>query len=912
MVYFTIMSKLSGPISKIRKLFFETHIHLPNNIKYMCFYSLFAYFFIFGTKIAYANPLITIGLKAAGWFGLDEIVSALKTLALIALLISLIGAFAWLTGNLFDIAIDATILNFTKYLGNASDAESIMSAIHIIWEVSRDLANIIIIGVFVYIAISKILGINKRKEFEKMIVSLLSVALLINFSFFFAQTVIDISNWTAVQIYNATVPTSNDGSIILSETIASHMPGVGLGPLEIYKQSIDTDMSIKDVLKILPTMAISILLTLLMGILFLRMAFMLIYRWVILVILMTTSALAFVAMIIPKLEKYWEYWYKGLIYNAVSAPLLLLLLWAVALLNLAVSKTFQIFNKEANLEMLNENPSLLQAFVTWVLGALFMLGLVWGAIRVATTLSRYTTESVGKLGEYINNGLGRIEGLGYRPVFGAMGYVGRNTLGRGFSHMGDTFTELSATTKSKVGQKLYGYLGDKFNNLGKKGYDIRSSGFIQSQLQKAGIKYTGNAIRDGFAQLEKKAQEAQERRDKEYTQKQNDAIRESGAVEEQKENERRERELKQQKEQMENEKREMERKIEQQKSQLSETREQIEKEQTTQKELKEQAKRIGDDLRKKTMEKTSFEESKRKIKSSLDEQKSNILKALGIENETSINYETDEIDKMIERKINEFQEKLNQYESATDDDASDAKEDHIKDLHTKINELQQYKDNLQTFRNINEFGNINEQIQKSQQREADLERRAHKLYYKINESVRAVEEQKQAINSISQNLKHIYGEQQAFNDMLKERVKKYPEMRDLRDPNINQETLNALIKQRQKLLDLKNIQTNGLTDKQQKTLDHINKRLAEHAKYQSRLEKAIEKHRQYIMASADELRRKTEEEKILEKIKQLGLQPENTASKTARIRTDVAQADAQTESAVKKINEERKEEEENK
>ena len=69
------------------------------------------------------------------------------------------------------------------------------------WTIVRDLSNIFFILILLYIAIKMILGLGGA-EVKKMIVNVIIVALLINFSMFFTQVVIDSSNILALIFYN--------------------------------------------------------------------------------------------------------------------------------------------------------------------------------------------------------------------------------------------------------------------------------------------------------------------------------------------------------------------------------------------------------------------------------------------------------------------------------------------------------------------------------------------------------------------------------------------------------------------------------------------------------------------------------------------------------------------------------------
>ena len=71
------------------------------------------------------------------------------------------------------------------------------------WQVTRDFANIFFILILLFIALSLVLDIEiGHANPKKMLATLVMVALVINFSFFITEVVIDISNSLALVFYN--------------------------------------------------------------------------------------------------------------------------------------------------------------------------------------------------------------------------------------------------------------------------------------------------------------------------------------------------------------------------------------------------------------------------------------------------------------------------------------------------------------------------------------------------------------------------------------------------------------------------------------------------------------------------------------------------------------------------------------
>ncbi len=69
------------------------------------------------------------------------------------------------------------------------------------WTTARDLANMFFILILIYVAVTIMLSADTGKTMN-MLVRVLLIALVINFSFFITRVVIDAGNFTATQFYN--------------------------------------------------------------------------------------------------------------------------------------------------------------------------------------------------------------------------------------------------------------------------------------------------------------------------------------------------------------------------------------------------------------------------------------------------------------------------------------------------------------------------------------------------------------------------------------------------------------------------------------------------------------------------------------------------------------------------------------
>src|SRR3989344_1427044 len=258
----------------------------------------------------------------------------------------LITLTAWLlqiAGIVFNWLLYYTVVAFGAENGFLTP--KVLDAINATWTVFRDIANILIIGLFTFIAISTILG-NHEFGAKKMLAKALIIAVLINFSLLFTKMIVDVSNFTAYQFYAAaggtigvTKPADSGGTLSFKQD--------GIGGTFIKFLGVTSISDTFDKLKSGADAQDSGWITLLHGLfgatmllatalVFLYGSFLLVSRAILIVFLLITSSLAFAAYLLPKSIQGsygWSTWWNSLVKTAVFAPLLMMFLWAT--INLA-------------------------------------------------------------------------------------------------------------------------------------------------------------------------------------------------------------------------------------------------------------------------------------------------------------------------------------------------------------------------------------------------------------------------------------------------------------------------------------------------------------------------------------------------------------------------------------------------
>lgn len=363
--------------------------------------------------------------------GLNATFSVIGTL-----FISLSGLFALIAGMIFDALIQWTVVDLIQNL----EASGIMPAVHIVWTAFRDIANILIIGMFVFIAISIIVGLKRFGE-KQMIARVLVVAVLINFSLLFTNLIVGSSNFVS--------------SVFYKESLAGVGSTVGTGPKDIltnqnaqtaknttgiagaflsrmgFASLWNTPKLLTDLFKVgynnnSTTLLIGFSLMasvflIMIALFFLYGSFLVLSRAVLLIFLMITSSLAFASYLLPdqmnKTGYGWSKWWESLIGAALFGPLLMILLWASLVLLQAPA------TKRGNVSLVDfiQNPGDQNGWIAIIM-LLFTTGFLYASFKIASNVA-------GGIGGFNYAAMGPAMLAGWSARLAAFG--AQQSLGRG-------------------------------------------------------------------------------------------------------------------------------------------------------------------------------------------------------------------------------------------------------------------------------------------------------------------------------------------------------------------------------------------------------------------------------------------------------------------------------------------------
>jgi len=389
-------------------------------------------------------------------------------------LISLGAQFVIWTGSIFNYFIEHLITKFSVTLQSLG----IMEGIDVVWTAFRDVANIALIGLFVFLAINIILGIKSYGE-KKTVAKVLIIAVLLNFSLLFTKVIIDSTNFVAYQFYKSAGLPENSSSAESGGVADAFLAAAGITTIGDTAAGLKTLSDSKGTATALGFTVVAIFLLFMMIGLFVYGAFQVIARSIFLVFLMVVSPLAFVSWIVPanKVEMTWSKWWQSLISAAFFAPLFMMALWASMML------LQQIAQRRGNTSLgeFFTNGSANTDAWSIIFVYCFAVGLLYASIKFASTFS----SSIAGYGYAAS-----IAGLPFLSTLAvgnrALRFAGRQTFGKAGMDAHDTLRKNAALAEDgSWRQWLYGRGAQGFQGLAKRDFDAMGVKKVGDKLTKA-------------------------------------------------------------------------------------------------------------------------------------------------------------------------------------------------------------------------------------------------------------------------------------------------------------------------------------------------------------------------------------------------------------------------------------------
>lgn len=231
---------------------------------------------------------------------------------LLTVVLTFTGKLLSISGTLFAMIVDVN--NFKAVFYGATLYE--------VWKLVRDFLNIAFILVLLYSAFCTILQIESY-NYKKILLKLVIMALLVNFSFPITRFIIDASN---VLMYTII-------STLFGATINSQFANITHGG------GIDAILALNSSASI-PNLLAAIVFVFILAITLLAIGILLVIRLVVLAMLLIFSPLAFVATIFPDTGGYSSKWWDNLFKYSFFGPIMLFVIY-IATQMLAAASTLR-------------------------------------------------------------------------------------------------------------------------------------------------------------------------------------------------------------------------------------------------------------------------------------------------------------------------------------------------------------------------------------------------------------------------------------------------------------------------------------------------------------------------------------------------------------------------------------------
>lgn len=279
----------------------------------------FAFIFVVGfTDSTNAASSFTQSVDSTTTKGIGVLTEAIGTPVLAAMNVLLYAVFAFfgllliIAGVLLDWAINPT--NFALIMN--------MGAIKTIWITVRDFLNLFFIMVLLFSAFCTVFQINKY-NIKKILLNLVIMALLVNFSFPIARFIIDAANIPMYFIINNTFPGLSNESGISTLLVSFSKILTSIVPEPKWFTWGEGPMGSQLTIKLIAASIFVFILTISL----LIMAILFIIRMIVLAIIIIFSPVGFVASIFPGTSSFASKWWDTLLKQAFWGPIMAFMLY---------------------------------------------------------------------------------------------------------------------------------------------------------------------------------------------------------------------------------------------------------------------------------------------------------------------------------------------------------------------------------------------------------------------------------------------------------------------------------------------------------------------------------------------------------------------------------------------------------
>ncbi len=420
---------------------------------------------------------------------------------------------AWFAGGaaiLLNFAVAELVVGMGQLVGE-------MPGVVDAWIVIRDLTNVFLVFLTIFIGLAMIMGISSYGD-KSLLFKVILAAIFVNFSMLFTKVVIDVSNLAATEIYTLLITQARpdlDGSACGQQVAAANftdskcigdgLAGAWWGQLKlisIFSFTNATPGATEDMQKrIMYIGALGSILFAVMTFIFGAAALLLIGRFVKLVFLLIISPVTFV-MWVTKITGHGRWWWKELLSQSFFAPAMFLMFWISWKLTTSLSARYFASNDLTSLSgAATGNIGAMALILYFVL----VVGFLIASLIVAKNMGAAGAAVMMKTGSDIAKTAGMGFGAGVMAPVGAAAYTMRRGVGA-TTELAEAKFKNSKFARTKVGT----FFGESFvkptaDKVKSASFDPRGTKLVQGLSQ----GYLGEAKKGGYTGWKKEMAEKQ-------------------------------------------------------------------------------------------------------------------------------------------------------------------------------------------------------------------------------------------------------------------------------------------------------------------------------------------------------------------------------------------------------------------
>ncbi|TSD01395.1 MAG: Uncharacterized protein Athens071425_426 [Parcubacteria group bacterium Athens0714_25] len=426
----------------------KNNLNKKNITKILLVFVIF--FFVFNFSIEASGGFLNQANAAFDFLNpVDSTLDSLQNGFILGINYLLYGAwllltfFIWMAGLVFDWSINPTNIS------GIIRSDGVYSG----WLIVRDFMNLSFILVLLFSAFSTVFQIDKYHLLKKnILLMVVLMALLVNFSFPVSRFIIDTTNVTMYFFIEQAFPGYNYSSDSISAAFLDNSKLVNLViPEGSSSINSDSDLTVK--------LLLLIVFSFLMAITLIAMAGIFLVRIIVLALIIIFSPLGFVGPIFPSFSKMGEWWDYLFKYALVGPIMMFMFLLSLRLMdelgNTRLIGADSINTLAANYKIPAENGDLLATASFFFIPMIIL----WSGMLVATKMNIYGAGKITSVAKDIGTKFRKAPGKAMAFGLGATGISG------GASKAVDEFKKTGNIAGRQLGIGKFKYGGSEARAL---------------------------------------------------------------------------------------------------------------------------------------------------------------------------------------------------------------------------------------------------------------------------------------------------------------------------------------------------------------------------------------------------------------------------------------------------------------